>query len=67
MRYDPAKNSSLKVQYKPYNTDDARALVQNRIGSRQKAENELGFKYKYELEDGLQKLIDWREAQKNIN
>jgi UDP-glucose 4-epimerase len=57
------KNSALKVQYKPYSADDARALVQNRIGSRQKAEKELGFKYKYELEEGLQKLIQWREAK----
>lgn len=30
------KQSDLKVQYKPYSADDARALVQNRIGSRQK-------------------------------
>ena len=59
------KNSSLKVQYKPYSADDARSLVQNRIGSREKAERELGFKYNYELGEGLQKLIDWREAQKN--
>jgi len=57
------KGSNLKVQYKPYSADDARALVQNRIGSRQKAEQELGFKYRYELEEGLQKLIDWRERQ----
>ncbi len=54
------KKSELKVTYKPYSADDARALVQNRIGSREKAENELGFKYKYELRDGLLKLIDWR-------
>jgi UDP-glucose 4-epimerase len=59
------KNSALQVQYKPYSADDARALVQNRIGSREKAEKELGFRYKYELGEGLQKLIDWREAQKN--
>ncbi len=54
------KNSSLQVQYKPYAEDDARQFVQNRIGSRQKAEAELNFKYKYSLEEGLQKLIDWR-------
>lgn len=34
--------------------------MQNRIGSREKAEKELNFKYKYSLRDGLQKLIDWR-------
>jgi UDP-glucose 4-epimerase len=54
------KNSDLKVFYKPYSANDARALVQNRIGSREKAEKELNFLYKYSLEEGLQKLIDWR-------
>ena len=56
------KKSDLKVQYKPYSADDARSLVQNRIGSRFKAEKELGFKYKFSLRDGMQKLIDWRIA-----
>jgi UDP-glucose 4-epimerase len=56
------KKSNLKVTYKPYSADDARALVQNRIGSRVKAEKELGFKYKYSLKEGLSKLIDWRIA-----
>lgn len=54
------KNSNLKVTYKPYSEDDARSLVQNRIGSRVKAENEIGFLYKYSLREGLLKLIDWR-------
>jgi UDP-glucose 4-epimerase len=54
------KKSTLEVIYKPYSADDARALVQNRIGSRIKAEQEIGFRYKYELREGLQKLIDWR-------
>lgn len=56
------KKSDLKVTYKPYSADDARALVQNRIGSKVKAEKELGFLYKYNLDQGLQKLIDWRIA-----
>jgi len=59
------KNSKLKINYIPYDADDARQLVQNRIGSRQKAEKELGFKYRYSLEDGLKNLIKWRK-QKNI-
>jgi len=54
------KNSNLKIKYNPYSADDARQFVQNRIGSRKKAEKELGFKYKYSLREGLQKLIDWR-------
>ncbi len=56
------KKSDLKVTYKPYSADDARALVQNRIGSRVKAEKEIGFKYKYSLREGLLKLIEWRIA-----
>jgi len=54
------KKSELKVQYKPYAADDARQFVQNRIGSAEKAENELDFKFKYSVREGLQKLIDWR-------
>lgn len=55
------KYSSLEVQYRPYSADDARQLVQNRIGCPMKASTELGFDYLYGLEEGLQKLIDWRE------
>ena len=54
------KESNLKVQYNPYSDDDARSMVKNRIGSRVKAEQDLGFKYKYELKEGLEKLIQWR-------
>jgi len=55
------KESKLKVQYKPYSEDDARSMVKNRIGSRVKAEKDLGFKYHYELKEGLEKLIQWRK------
>ena len=58
------KKSKLKVTYKPYSADDARALVQNRIGSAVKAEKELGFKFKYNLTEGLLKLIEWRDITK---
>jgi UDP-glucose 4-epimerase len=54
------KKSNLKVTFKPYTADDARALVQNRIGSKVKAEKEIGFKFKYSLEEGLKRLIEWR-------
>lgn len=60
------KKSDLKVTYKPYSADDARALVQNRIGSAVKAEKELGFKYKYTLEQGLTRLIEWRDKNHAI-
>jgi UDP-glucose 4-epimerase len=54
------KQSELKVTYVPYAPDDARQFVQNRIGSRKKAEEEIGFLFNYDLKEGLQKLIDWR-------
>jgi UDP-glucose 4-epimerase len=57
------KNSDLKIKYNPYSADDARQLVQNRIGSKEKAQKELDFTYKYSLEEGLQALIHWREEQ----
>lgn len=58
------KASDLKVTYKPYSADDARALVKNRIGCPKKAKNDLGFEYKYDLDTGLQRLIDWRDSGK---
>ncbi len=57
------KESDLKVIYKPYAEDDARQFVKNRIGSKQKAKQEINFEYSYSLEQGLQKLIDWRIAK----
>ena len=54
------KGSNLKVKYNLYSEDDARALVQNRIGSKIKAEKEIDFRYKFDLEEGLQELIKWR-------
>ena len=55
------KGSDLKVQYNPYSEDDARRMVQNRIGCPVKAERDLGFKYEHDLRTGLQLLIDWRK------
>jgi UDP-glucose 4-epimerase len=54
--------SDLKVTYKPYSADDARALVKNRIGSPVKAKKDLGFEYKYDLDSGLLRLIKWRKT-----
>ena len=56
------KQSDLKVTYNPYSEDDARRMVQNRIGCPQKAKKDLGFEYETELRKGLQDLIVWREA-----
>ena len=54
------RGSDLKVQYRPYSADDARALVQNRIGDPTKATRDLDFTFRYDLREGLQRLINWR-------
>ena len=58
------KNSNLVVKYNPYNEDDARQMVQNRIGDPKKAEKDLGFKYRYDIKSGLRRLVDWRKKNK---
>jgi len=56
------KHSDLKVTYNPYSEDDARRLVQNRIGCPKKASADLDFTCKYDLRTGLERLIDWRKS-----
>jgi UDP-glucose 4-epimerase len=58
------KGSELKVEYRPYSEDDARRLVQNRIGCPKKAARDLGFSFKYSLKEGLLRLINWRESSR---
>ena len=58
------KHSDLKVNYKPYAPEDARRMVQNRIGCPEKAKQDLNFKYQDHLKDGLLNLIAWREQTK---
>jgi UDP-glucose 4-epimerase len=40
-------------------------LVRNRIGSAVKAAKEIGFAAEIELEEGLRRLIDWRNSHKD--
>lgn len=56
------RDSDLKVDFRPYSAEDSRRMVQNRIGSTEKAERDLGFVYEDSLSDGLQGLIDWRAS-----
>ena len=58
------KESDLEVTYRPYSEDDARRMVQNRIGCPKKASKDLAFNYTYSLEQGLLKLIEWRNEAK---
>ncbi len=52
-------NSELSIEYKLIEQKD---LVRNRIGDPFKAKQELGFSSLVNLEDGLRKLIDWRNS-----
>ena len=56
------KESDLKVTYQPYSEDDARRMVQNRIGCPIKASRDLDFDYTYSLREGLLRLIKWRDG-----
>lgn len=48
--------SSQSVQYEP----SGLTFVKNRIGCPKKAQNEIGFKASINLEEGLKRLIKWR-------
>ena len=59
------RESKLSVTYNPYSAEDARRLVQNRIGSPDKAAKDLGFTFSDDLRSGLQNLIEWRKCNKD--
>ena len=59
--------SVLQVTYRPYSAEDARRLVQNRIGSPDKAAKDLGFSYTDDLESGLNQLIAWRTENAGVD
>lgn len=50
--------SKLEIEYLPQGL----TFVTNRIGSTEKAEKDVGFKWKIDLEQGMQSLIDWRRS-----
>jgi UDP-glucose 4-epimerase len=54
-------DSNLEVTYKPYSADDARRLVQNRIGCPRAAAADIGFTSQIDLRQGLLDLIQWRK------
>jgi UDP-glucose 4-epimerase len=41
-----------------------KTLVRNRVGSAERASNEIGFTARISLDEGLRRLIAWREADK---
>ncbi|MBW2107097.1 MAG: NAD-dependent epimerase/dehydratase family protein [Deltaproteobacteria bacterium] len=52
--------SKCKIQYEP----GGQTFVKNRVGCPKKAEQEIGFKAQTSLEEGLKRLIAWRNAHK---
>jgi UDP-glucose 4-epimerase len=47
-----------------YQARSQATLVRNRIGCPQKAEKEIGFKFRTDLKEGLKLLIEWRAKYK---
>ncbi|MNR80301.1 dTDP-glucose 4,6-dehydratase [compost metagenome] len=52
--------SDQSIQYEP----GGMTFVKNRVGCPERAWNEIGFKAKVELREGLERLIAWRKAHK---
>lgn len=54
-------DSDAEIRYEP----EGMTFVKNRIGSTEKAEQELGFVAQVPLDEGLQRLIDWRRSHRD--
>lgn len=54
--------SGLDIQYEPA----GQTFVTNRIGDPSRAEKEMGFKHTVEIEEGLKRLVEWRNAHKEL-
>ena len=52
--------SDLQTKYEPGGI----TFVKNRVGAALKAEDEIGFKAKVGLKEGLERLIVWRKSHK---
>ncbi|MHC1729907.1 MAG: NAD-dependent epimerase/dehydratase family protein [Syntrophobacteraceae bacterium] len=50
--------SSLPIQFEPA----GQTFVTNRVGDTRKAQKDLGFRWTVDLEDGLKRLIAWRQS-----
>lgn len=54
--------SDQSIQYEPA----GKTFVTNRIGSTEKAEREIGFRTTVQLREGLARLIEWRNAHRQL-
>ena len=53
-------NSNLAIEYQPA----GQTFVTNRVGSIEKAKKDIGFEWTVDLEEGMKKLIEWRQGHK---
>jgi UDP-glucose 4-epimerase len=51
-------NSDLDIEFEPA----GQTFVTNRVGDAVAAERDLSFKWTVDLEEGLQRLIEWRKS-----
>jgi len=54
--------SKLTIKYEPA----GQTFVTNRIGSIEKAQREINFKWTVGLEEGMKRLIEWRKTHKEV-
>jgi UDP-glucose 4-epimerase len=52
--------ADLEIQYEPGGT----TFVKNRVGCPQKADSQLDFRARVTLQQGIQRLIEWRDTHK---
>jgi UDP-glucose 4-epimerase len=52
--------SDVGIRYEP----EGLTFVKNRIGSTRRAEDEIGFRAHVDLEEGLRRVVDWRNSHK---
>ncbi len=55
--------TEVGIEYEP----EGQTFVTHRVGSVDRAKEELGFEATIELADGLRRLVDWREAEEDHN
>ncbi len=52
--------TKLEIEYMPQGL----TFVTNRIGCPEKAKKDLGFEWKIDLEEGMRRLVDWRNSDR---
>lgn len=60
-RIQKIMNKNIPIEF--INKDEDKHLVTNRIGSTEKAKNELDFEITVQLEEGLKEVINWKASQ----